>query len=771
MSGEGRTPGLRPRRLNDQAAKAAAEEELRQGPGWRRRCAHALAVAWAHLRPTGNRTTGYVAIGAVGALVGTSAVVGVGAAGTLPRISDIGAWLGSSGKGEAAHANGLTGDVDGKVKLPGMAGDSIQISQDGKTVLVLDEETGKVVRIDPAQLTPEQSSDYSGSGPGGLQLVSGGAFAYIVNASDGTVQRIDPVLTTPIGAPVDLGAGPLGEAAVDPSGTLWVPLPTKGQVVPFVAGHKAKPIEVAKPKHNLLLTLAAGEAVVTDATGATTSLLSADSVTGVKLQVNLADDIATADPDSVLVPAATEGSVVPVLASSIGRMTMVDVHTGSITTASLGKSKHTYGAPQVLGTQVYVPDQSDGTLRVYDTAQAALQKPIKVTGEPGDLEAFTRDGLLWVNDQNNSAAAVIGTDGKVHRIGKYATDVPTARKPKDKEPVTDNVPSQPSQPTQAPATTPPTENPATRTPQKPKKPKVVDPCTAHPEKCGVVPPPAAPGTPQVQSGSGTMTVNFSPSSGLRPTGYKLNGAPAGATVTPTTVGPDGPFTFQVRGGSCAQQYTFSVVATFTGGRTMESGKSSPVRPCVVPGAPVNLTAKPPAGGHAANVTWGKPANAGQMSITYKVTWSGAVSGSASTTSTSHTIQGLKNSQQYNVIVASSNAAGSGPGAATTANLTPPPVTLHVANNVNDGNPVYYHTQPNTTSPRASGRFEAGDNSSPLVVHCQVRGERVTHDTYGWSSDIWDKFEHAGGYAYISDLWVSTSRAASGQFSPEVWQCE
>ncbi|WP_169922950.1 hypothetical protein, partial [Streptomyces albus] len=66
-----------------------------------------------------------------------------------------------------------------------------------------------------------------------------------------------------------------------------------------------------------------------------------------------------------------------------------------------------------------------------------------------------------------------------------------------------------------------------------------------------------PGTPQAQSGPGTVTVTFAPSPGVKPTGYRLEGAPAGAEVKPGKVGPDGPFTFEVKGGSCDQQYSFS----------------------------------------------------------------------------------------------------------------------------------------------------------------------------------------------------------------------
>ena len=96
----------------------------------------------------------------------------------------------------------------------------------------------------------------------------------------------------------------------------------------------------------------------------------------------------------------------------------------------MGSSNDEYGTPQVLGSKVYVPDESNGTLKVYDTEEAAITKPVKVTGKPGELSLFVRDGLLWVNDADNATAVVINSSGHVNRVHKYDTEVPSGRKPK-----------------------------------------------------------------------------------------------------------------------------------------------------------------------------------------------------------------------------------------------------------------------------------------------------------------------------------------------------
>lgn len=775
-SNDGRAPGLRPRRLAEDPV--TADEPTRRPLG--ERASAVLSTVWAAFRPTRNRATGYVAIGAVGALIGTSAVVGVGAAGAVPDLADIGAWLGSSDKGSAAHANGLTGDVDGKVDLP-TGKHPVSISQDGKTVLVLDKKTGKVVRIDPSQLTAEESTEYSSSD---LQLVAGGSYAYVIDPAKGTVQRIDPVTTGPIGKPVDLGVKPLGAAVVDPKGTLWVPQPTNGKVTPFPQGNKAKPLTVAKGRnHNLVMTLANGEAVVTDTTAATTTML---SVQATGLKVKLPSFIQKSSPENVLVPDSTDGNVIPVLAAKSGQLALLDTRTANLTNASLGGSGESeYGAPQVLGSKVYVPDHSTGTLKVYDTAESAIEQSIKVTKEPGELEVFVRNGLLWVNDQDNEAAAVINSDGDVSKIGKYKTDVPSARKPDDNPPVADNVPDVPNQPAPNPGDNNPNPPPnpgnggedrpdrdpgpdpeptKTKKPDKPDKP--LDPCEVDPSDCGVNPPPMPPGTPQAQAGANGVTVTFSPSSGVKPESYRLTTSMGGdalvpnAQVNPGSVGPDGPFQFQVTGLDCAKEYNFRVTARFKGGEAKQSQLSAPVRPCTAPAAPRNLRVTPLPGGHGFDIAWQAPANASGK-ITYTVGYQGGLS--QTTTGTSHRVTGLKNGQTYTVSVSSSNEAGGGAAANGTGDLRPRPQTMNITHNDNDNEPLAIRTQASTQSGGRAGTIPG--NSSPAVtVHCKTRGSSETHPYDNVTSDYWGRITYNGITGFVADIYLDSRNNGN------VWDC-
>jgi hypothetical protein len=746
-----RTPGLRPSKLGSQAKADQARQERSTRrfalPSW-------SSVVRGVLHPSRDRATSYVAIGAVGALVATTVAVGVGSAGTLPHLSDVGAWLGNSKDGTAVHVNGLTGKVDGKAALPGMGGHPLQISQDGKWILVLDERTGRVSRIDPSQLTVAKSRLY---GAVKAQIVAGGSAAYLVDPLKGTVQQIDPVKLSPRGPQHTLPA-PLGRAVADPQGTLWVPVPAKGQVVPFANGTPGSAVKAGEPNQPLFLTLAGGRPVVTNPRIPSATLLSA---TGPVRQVNLPGMVVRAKAEDVLVPALTEGSVIPVLAD--GALVLADIERGSVKAVPVSAAGRRLAAPQVLANKVYIPDQSDGSLIVYDAAQAQFESRIRVTGEPGPLETFVRNGLLWVNDENHAAAAVIDADGRSHGIGKYDTKAPSAK-------------SKPRKISRDEPDTPPRDAGDDRGDDEPVQPPAPEPTpTPQPGKPAPPPPANPPGTPLAQSGPGSITIDFQPAAGAQPTGYRLQGAPQGADVKPAQVGPDGPFTFQVTGGDCAREYAFQVVALYAGGRTAASPQSTPVRPCVAPGQPRNFKATPiDDGGHGGDLTWDPPANAGGSDLTYGVTWTGPVSSNKRVNGESTRITGLRNSQRYDVTVSASNAAGAGAGdARAVLDLTPPSRNMTIFNNENhDGGPAVRDT-PSHLSGSTIARAPQGA-SPPVVVHCQVSGSAVQDQNRSKkTSSVWDKLTYNGTTGYMTDVYVGTSanRAEQPGFSPELWRCE
>ncbi len=721
-----------------------------------RRLGWSSVLDWLHRR--GQRATGSVAVSLVGAVAAASVVTGMAAPSLAPRLANVGAWLGSSANGTAVHVNGLSGRLDGRVALKNAQGHPLRVVQDGSAAYVVDEVTGQVSRIDPSQLQVADSRESAK----GAQVVAGAGVAYVVDPVRGEVQRIDPSSLATMGPAIKLQA-PLGHAGLDGDGELWVLEPGAGQVVGIEKGGQHATVRVGQPGDVLGLTIANGTPVVTDGTTASAMVIGGGEI---RLRTSLPSEMTTTSASGLLVPATTGGPVVPVLSPATGDLALVDTSRGSLTTVGLGVSGDKMGAPQMLGQRVYVPDETTGSLVVYDAAAGVFEKQVPVTGHAGPLEAFEQGGLLWVNDQNSAAALVVEPDGSTHPIGKYEPQVPGPAAGAVGAGVDGGTAG-------AQAVGPPGgATQATGTSLAPGGPGVTQapPGAPPPPARGAVPADHAPTAVTATSGSGSITITFTRSSGATPTGYVLLGA-QGFTVQPAVVGPAGPFQFQVTGGSCAQQYAFQVEAQFSGGATAVSAASVPVRPCVAPGAPQGFRAT--AVNHGADLTWQAPVNASGSALTYSVSWDGG--SRTGLTGLAATIGGLTNGGTYTFRLTAADAAGSSLGSATaSATLVGPPHAYRVIRVINvPGNYLYLHSTPFVSSPRVGaippGRYPV------LMVLCQAAGSYVQDPTYSYlHGSIWDRVSGYGPSAYVSDLYVGTPQSAAGNFSgysdPPLWQC-
>lgn len=687
-----------------------------------------------------DRLTGQLAVAGV-AVLGVAAVVyGVGRASDTYELSDVGAWLVSS-NGPAVHVNGLSGKVDGKTGLPGSNGHKLRVVQDHGTVLIIDETTGVVSRIDPSQLEVAQTRKL---GAAGTQVVIGKKTAYTIDPRAGSVQRIDPVSLASLGKPIAL-APPLGQSAVDARGALWVPVPAAGQSTPVSAGVAGRPVSVGRAGDRLALTVAAGVPVVVNSTSAAAMVVSSG---GERLRVSLPSSVRRAGLGGVLAPATTEGQTVPLLAEKAGALVLVDTGNGGLSATSVRLPRHRYSAPQILGTRVYIPDQTTGRVYVYDTAANHFQRSITVSGRSGALDAFVKDGLLWINDPNGSTALVINDHGGVHRISKYAAKVPGG--PQKTAPGKPHV-----------GRTGDNGNggrPDGNGDHRPKKHKRPTPRPTTP-KPTTPPVPGSPGNVTVEPQSGGVRVSFDPPSTGKPKGYSLI-APSGYTVKPKQVGAGGPYTFQATGGDCAAEVTFRVAALYDGTRKL-SPPSEPVRPCITPGSPQRFAAK--AVNHGAHLTWQTPANAAGTML-YKLTANGTT---RTVSGTSYDVSGLTNGQAYDFKLRAVNPAGESTAAVASANLEPVP---HMFENAyNDDTNTIVRAGPSTSS-RELGRIPKGHYQQYKVI-CQVQGERYTDDYQNRTSTVWDRFEWNGQIAYMSDLFFKTPRSGTNEFSdPPLWEC-
>lgn len=697
---------------------------------------------------------GYGCVGIAVLLVVAGAAFGISPHSASAALHDVTAWLANDRPGSVTQVNGLSGRADARVRLTGTAGHRLKVIQDGNTILIEDLTTHTITRIDPTQLAAAQTA---AMGTAGSQIVMGSGLAYLVDPRAGIVQRIDPLRLTTIGEPVGL-APPLGAgSAITADGTLWVPDDAAGALVPVRHGATGKPVSVGRHGDTLSLTIANGRPAVVDSSAATMTVL---ATAGKSATVSLPPT----GGGSVLAPPSS-GPIVPLLVGPSHELVLVNTVRGTVSSVSLaGAAGQRLDPPLILGPRVYIPDESRGSLLSYNIATGAQGQPIVIGSRPGQpIEAFVQNGILWANVPTGAQAVAVNSDGTSYPINKYQPELPGGPLPARRHtpgPATGQSPGagQGSGTGRGPASAP--------HPRKPPPPRPV--------------PPTAPVTVTETPQAGSILVTFTPVSKGTPVGYQLTGAPAGAAVTPSRVGPGGPFQFTVGGGlSCAQTYSFAVTALFSGGQATSS-RAAAVRPCIAPGTPGAVSATPVNTGAAINVTWQAAASNGGT-LTYTVAWQGAVSGSQpGVTGTRYQITGLKNQGSYTVTVTAVNQAGPSQSLATaTASLALPTAqNYNLYNNSQD--PVNMRSAPNTggTILEQFPPTPSGGRGARLTVQCQETGGGYTDPSPGGqpSGNIWDHVTDpsTGKTGWIADGYVTTPSSVAGNYSsfsdPPLWYC-
>ncbi|TYK45859.1 fibronectin type III domain-containing protein [Actinomadura decatromicini] len=695
-----------------------------------------------------DRLTGQVTAGLVGVLCVGALVYGVGTASARYKLSDVGAWLSAGAKGLVVHANGLAGKVDGKAAVPAqLRGHHIKIVQDGTTVLLVDEDTGVVSRIDPSQLTITGSRPVGGPG---LQVLAGAGAAYTVDLVKGVVQQIDPVRLTPLGAATTLAA-PLGQAGIDADGILWVPEPRTGKVVPFRGSGQGAPVGAGGPGDRLALTIAAGRPVVVDGTSATALVVKPEGTQ----RITLPAPVARAR-DGVKVPAVADGQLVPMLGDG-GALYLLNTGVGRVDSVALRMPDHAFEPPHVLGSRVYLPDRTSGRLLVFNVDGNAWERPIAATRPGGTIELLVRDHMLWVNDPNGAIALAFDPSGGVRRIKKYDDRVPGgARRPLPVQAEPGGGRGNRNGAGGGPGGSsgvPPRGRP-------PKAPVKKDPTAPDPP------------TPAASGDGGSVKVRFTPAAqppGVYPvTRFVLldqAGAPvAGASPARFPANTRGG-TFTVGGLTCdTTTHIYKVAAEYRGkdGRAAysESGAVGATA-CTAPGPATALAAT--GVNHGANLTWG--ASSG-YDVTYDIAWDG---GTATSKGTSKSVTGLANGRTHTFTVTARNGAGSSTPVSVSETLDPAAHAQTYNGHHNETTNTYLHTGPGTTTPR-DGSFPKGFTGAVKVI-CQETGDRVQDQQDGsLVSTVWDKIEYGGRVRWVSDIYVTTPGSDSGTFSSTLWGC-
>jgi hypothetical protein len=753
-----------------------------------------------------DRSAGQAAAGFAVAVGVASAVVGVGVPAAAPHVRHFTAWL-SNDNGSVTRVDGLAGRADATVPLPDSAGHRLKVVQDDSTVIVDDLTTGAVTSIAPAQLAVSQSVNF---GTAGTLVVTGPGATYLADPVHGTVVRIDPTQLTTIGTPLAVGGGaPIGAPGIDAGGTLWVPVPSQGTVVPVGTGPTGQlaagaAVPVGRPGDHLAVSIVGGTAAFTDSTSGTESVHPAH---GAVLTVDLPGGVA--DPQGLLIPSDTEGPVLPLLNRPAAQLALVNVATGAPAAVGLGAlAADDLGTPVEHAGRVYIPDQSAGTLAVFDESSGRMLDPITVTGKPGPLEVFTKDGVLFANAQDDSAAVTIDPSGTVHQVGKYDPALPGASPSSTSQPSSTPQSSPAAPPIVAPPSAPPSGShgpkppaasspsvplPSGARPSTPRSSAAPPPTTPTPVTTPTTPstsassskgtppppttptssspapppPPGAPGSPRAQAQAGSIRVTFSPSPGTTPTSYTLT-APAGAQVSPSQIAPGGQYVFTVTGLPCkaGQKFSFIVQANYPGGST-PSQQTASVQPCLPPGAPQNVGLSV-TGEHQVKASWSAPSSTGGGTVTYDVSWSGGASGSKSgTTQTSLAIT-VPNRVSTTVSVTAVNGAGQSTSPSASATPNGPTYSANLHNN--SQYPVRLRPQPDPT-PNPITQYPKG-STQPLTVYCQVQGTKYSDPTNPQVTyDIWDYVSDGSNKGYVGDLYVTTPSSDGNAFSdPPIWNC-
>jgi hypothetical protein len=679
-------------------------------------------------------SSGLASVGVLGAtaLIAVAAMAATGNSRAVTHVLDGGAWLANSSVGSVSHAG--PGGIDATVPLKAPVGRDVKVVQQGSHVYVEDQK-GHLARIDPAQLDVAQQATLGGDN---VQVVTGGNDLWAVNPTTGSIRQLNPISLKTQGPAVALPAG-LGTAVADPTGTLWVPVWSRGTVDTVdVEGVLTHTYQVATPGTHVQLSVVDGDVLSFDPSSASVHELTGPSM-GSDQQVSI-----NASP-GLEIPAAVTGSgILPVVSPTQDELATVSVSGGQRIQVDLGHAGDNLGSPEVNDGQVYVPDYTTGQLLVVDVASGGMEPPVTITGQPGYFDVVVNDGELFVNQASSPNAWIVTAGNQVIPMGKYDPNgsggAPATTPPTTAPALT--PPSTTTPPTVPPSTTvPPGDHDTTTTttlapvgghgsgnggPGLPVSPPIV----ITPGGSTSSPSPEAAQAVLATAGDGTATVTWSPpTSGPPAGGYQVSVADQKVTLSASDT------SWTAKGLTDGSTYTFTVTVLGSSGAG-PSVMSNPVVPGAdVAGAPTGVTATASTG--QAVVKWtAAPANGGTITgYSVTETTDGTVK-LVDAPATSVTFSGLTNGVAYTFTVAALESGGTtGPTASSNA-VTPtgPPSApgSPVASAAESGSALVSWSVPSSNGGSPITGYVL--TASPGGATMQVQGGSTTSATFGGLSN-------------------------------------
>lgn len=327
-------------------------------------------------------------------------------------------WLPNENAGLVYAVNGPSRDVLARASV-GEPGADLAVYQHDDGALVLNRDTGNVSRLSERHLGVTQSAVVSAVNQS-ARLAVGEHALYLVGSAHEPIKQLQPTTLVPAAEEVPI-MGDV-EALVGEADDLWVADQAQGTVHLVEGTSVATTSQVSDPGDRLHLTLVNGAPVVVNETDASLVPLSrtgeateARPIRAVEAGRDLL--VVTGRPDAPL------SSVYAVVAGD-GALVVCDVE-GACSRSALPpvSPDDQLDVPTYSQSRLYIPNVTQGTVLVVDTATRKVVSAPQVVEAPGQpFELFTVDELVWFNNPGTAEAGIIGPDGVVQRITKYRPD-------------------------------------------------------------------------------------------------------------------------------------------------------------------------------------------------------------------------------------------------------------------------------------------------------------------------------------------------------------
>ena len=337
------------------------------------------------------------------------------------EVGDGAAWLPSTNLGGVTLVNGLTGRVDGQVRVASK-GTAMRVAQLGTDAIVAVPDDSIVSRVDGSQqvvaeLGDEGQTQRRAEGVSDV-VVGGGGSAYLLLDSRQEAAAVDPRSLGRLGPVVSYPSS--GDAVVGPDGTLWLTEASTGTIRSLrIDGSGSGPQPVADRDHSLELVMVDSSPVVVDETTSTAYVI--DPRSGKPTSSSPCIDVVPGE--AIEAGGSSEGQGwLPIVVPGAGSLRVADIGSSACPSPiDLGRGGGlTTGTPVVADGHVFVPVFTDGTVVVVDPVTRNVAQSSSPVAEPDtEFELLVHDGLVFFNVPTGPQAGVVDTNGGLRRVTKY----------------------------------------------------------------------------------------------------------------------------------------------------------------------------------------------------------------------------------------------------------------------------------------------------------------------------------------------------------------